>query len=64
MANQTGGAYHTLATAGKIPEEIEQRRSLVARREEKNLWNTPWFFAAVLACATAEWILRKRRALN
>ncbi len=64
VANQTGGAYHTLATAGKIPEEIEQRRSLVARREEKNLWNTPWFFAAVLACATAEWILRKRRALN
>ncbi len=64
LANQTGGAYHTLATASKIPEEIEHRRSLVARREERNLWNSPWFFAAVLACATAEWILRKRRALN
>lgn len=64
LANQTGGIYHTLANAGKIPEELERRRSLVAYREEKNLWNTPWFFAVFLACVTAEWILRKRRALN
>ncbi len=64
LANQTGGTYHTLATAGKIPDELEQRRSLVAHREERHLWNTPWFFTVFLACVTAEWILRKRRGLN
>jgi uncharacterized membrane protein len=64
LANQTGGAFHTLATAGRIPDEIQQRRSLVAHREEISLWDAPWFLAAFLACVTAEWILRKRRGLS
>ncbi len=64
LAAQTGGAYFTMATAGRIPEELRQRRGLVVRRRELNLWNAPGFFAALLACATAEWILRKRRGLN
>ena len=64
VANETGGVYHTLATAGRIPDELAQRRSLVAHREEMNLWNAPWFLAVFLACVTAEWILRKRRGLN
>jgi hypothetical protein len=64
IASQTGGVYHTLATAGRIPDEIELRRSLVAHRKEMNLWNAPWLLAAFLACVTAEWIVRKRRGLN
>ncbi len=63
LANQTGGVFHTLATAGQIPEELEARRALVAHREELNLWNAPWLFTLFLACVTAEWILRKRRGL-
>ncbi len=64
LAAQTGGTYHTLATAGRIPDELEGRRHLVLHREEVSLWNAPWFFAVFMACVTAEWILRKRRGLN
>jgi len=64
LADLSGGIYHTLATAGRIPQEIQQRRRLVAHRRELSLWNAPWFFAALLASLTAEWILRKRRGLN
>jgi hypothetical protein len=64
LAGQTGGVFHRLTTAGAIPAEIEQRRSLVAHRREINLWNAPWLLAAFLACVTAEWVLRKRRGLN
>jgi uncharacterized membrane protein len=63
VAHRTGGVYHTLATVGRLPEELRQRRSLVAHRQEVSLWNAPWFFAVFLACATAEWVLRKRRGL-
>jgi len=64
LAGQTGGAFHTLATAGRIPQELEERRRLVARRREVNLWNAPWCLAVFLACVTAEWVLRKRHGLN
>ena len=64
LAGQSGGAYHTLATAGRIPDELEERRRLVARRHEVNLWNAPWCLALFLACVTAEWVVRKRHGLN
>jgi hypothetical protein len=64
VAGQTGGAYHTLASAGSIPDELEKRRNLVAHRQEINLWNAPWLLTVFLACVTAEWVLRKRRGLN
>jgi len=64
LAAQTGGVYHTLATAARIPDELEERRRLVLHHEEASLWNVPWFFGAFLACVAAEWVLRKRRGLN
>ena len=68
VASQTGGTYHTLVTAGRIPDELEQRRRLVLHHEEINFWNRPWFsalfFMAFLACVTTEWVLRKRRGLK
>jgi len=64
LAAQTGGAFYTLATAGQIPDELQQRRSVVVVRRELNLWNAPGFFTAFLLCVTAEWIYRKRRGLN
>ncbi len=64
LAAETGGEFHTFATAAQIPEELDQRQHLMMYHEEKNIWNE-WGFAAVfLACASAEWFLRKRNALN
>jgi len=64
LAAETGGEFHTFATAAQIPEELDQRQHRVMYHEEKNIWNE-WGFALVfLACASAEWLLRKRNALN
>jgi uncharacterized membrane protein len=64
LAAQTGGTSYSLATAGRMPQELRQRRSTVVRRQEVNLSNSPWLFTFLVACLTAEWILRKRRGLN
>ncbi len=64
LAAETGGEFHTFATAAQIPDELDQRQRRVMYHEEKNIWNE-WGFALVfLACASAEWLLRKRNALN
>jgi len=64
LAAETGGEFHTLATAAQIPEELDQRQRRVMYREEKNIWNEWGFALAFLACASTEWFLRKRNALN
>jgi uncharacterized membrane protein len=64
LAAETGGEFHTFATAAEIPGELDKRQHRVMYQEEKNIWNE-WGFALVfLACASAEWFLRKRNALN
>ncbi len=64
LAAETGGEFHTFATAAQIPEELDQRQHRVMYHEEKNIWNEWGFAMAFLACASAEWLLRKRNALN
>jgi hypothetical protein len=64
LAAETGGEFHTLATAGQVPEELDQRLRRSMYREEKNIWNEWGFALAFLACASTEWFLRKRNALN
>ena len=64
IASHTGGRFHTLATARRIPEELERKRLRTIKAHEKDLWNEPAFFLAFLACVTLEWFLRKRHGLN
>ena len=65
LAAQTGGSYHTHASAARIPDELERGRRTVLRHEKINPWDTPWwFFALFLSCIAAEWILRKRQGLD
>ena len=64
VAGSTGGRYHTMITAEEIPQELENRRRKISYHEERNLWNAPEFFLLFLCCATLEWVLRKRSALN
>lgn len=64
LAADTGGQYHIVTTAQRIPEELNARQRRVQYTDEKDLWNTPWFFLAFLGFVTVEWILRKRNGLN
>jgi hypothetical protein len=65
LAAQTGGSYHTQASASRIPDELERRRRLVLYHKKVNPWDTPWwFFALFLLCVTAEWVVRKRHGLD
>lgn len=64
LARVSSGRWHTQATASSIPDELAGRRRSEFRTETFSLWNAPWFFVFLLAAATSEWILRKRRALN
>ena len=64
LAAETGGEFHTFATAAQIPVELDMRQRRVMYHEEKNIWNEWGFALAFLACASTEWFLRKRNALN
>lgn len=64
VAGETGGEFHTLVTAGQIPEQIEQKRRRITHRNELNLWNAPGFFLIFLGCVSLEWVLRKKFGLN
>jgi uncharacterized membrane protein len=64
VAARTGGVFHTMATASRIPQELHERRTMVVRHREISLWNAPWLFAIFVTCVTVEWILRKRKNLN
>jgi uncharacterized membrane protein len=64
LASDTGGQYHIVTTAQRIPEELNARQRRVQYTDEKDIWNSPWFFLAFLGFVTAEWVLRKRNGLN
>jgi len=65
ISGETGGEFHTLATASRIPAELEKRRRSRSYPEELNPWKAPGaFFLLFLTCVAFEWILRKRSALS
>ena len=65
VSSETGGQFHTLATAGRIPQELEKRRRSIIRHEDLNPWKAPGpFYLAFLTCVALEWIVRKKFALS
>ena len=64
LASATGGEYHTMATAARIPDLIQKNIRRRTYPEERTLWNTPGFFLVFLGCVVLEWVLRKRYGLN
>ena len=64
IASETGGEFHTMATASRIPEAIDKKLRRRTYPEEKNLFNAPGFFLVFLSCVVLEWVLRKRYGLN
>lgn len=67
MARITGGAYFSEADGAKVAGEIEsllrKRQQGGAYVEEKDLWDAPVFFLALIVLLGAEWSLRRRAGL-
>ncbi len=63
VAAQTGGRFYTEARLGGLAEDVRYTESGITRREAHDLWDSPAFLLALLACVCMEWLLRRRRGL-
>ncbi len=63
LAEQTGGAYFTLADAESLPENIADVQNPVFVDAERELWAHPLILLAVVGLLGTEWFLRKRMGL-
>jgi len=63
VASETGGKYYTMDRAGDLIDDITHRESASSIRETKDLWDMPVNFLLVLALASGEWFVRKRKGL-
>ena len=64
LAEQTGGAYFTVADAESVPENIANVQNTVFVDAERELWSHPLILIAVVGLLGAEWFLRKRVGLT
>ena len=64
LAEQTGGAYFTLADVESVPENIANVQNTVFVDAERELWSHPLILIAVVGLLGAEWFLRKRVGLT
>lgn len=63
LARQTGGTYHEMDEAGRVPEAIEDRsQTLVVAERPRPIWDNAWVLAALVGLLSVEWAAR--RALN
>lgn len=63
LAEETGGRYYSMATAGRLPEDVRYAGGGVTVREERDLWDMPALFLLLAGLLTAEWACRRRWAL-
>ncbi len=63
LSEETGGRYYMPDAARTLPEDISYIDTGSSRLEEKDLWDMPFLFLAMIGLASAEWILRKRKGL-
>ncbi|MDE0423355.1 MAG: hypothetical protein OXN25_00655 [Candidatus Poribacteria bacterium] len=63
LAEQTGGAYFTIANAASLPENIANVQNPVFVDAERELWSHPLVLLAVVGLLGTEWFLRKRIGL-
>ena len=64
LAEQTGGAYFTMANAEAVPENIAKVQNSVFVDAERELWSHPLILIAVVGLLGTEWFLRKRIGLT
>jgi len=63
IADETGGRFYTPETLGDLPEDIDVKGAGVTLVEQKDLWDMPVLFLAILTLLGAEWGYRRMRGL-
>jgi len=63
MAHASGGEYDREEDAGRLVKSLEPLSKGRIEESETILWQSWYWFSAVIALLTAEWILRKRTGL-
>ena len=63
VADATGGQFLPLDQLNTLPMRLSEIRQRQSRLVEYPLWDSPYLFAFVVACLSAEWSLRKKFAL-
>ncbi|MEQ9407955.1 MAG: hypothetical protein RIK87_09530 [Fuerstiella sp.] len=63
MAEASGGRYLREEQMGELPDLLSPLSSGRVVESESLLWQSYWWFAAIVMLLTAEWLLRKRAGL-
>jgi hypothetical protein len=63
IAQETGGQSYTPATVRSLPEDLAVTGAGVTLVEERDLWDMPVLFLAILLLMGAEWGFRRIRGL-
>jgi uncharacterized membrane protein len=63
LAEDTGGRYYTDATMARLPEDLQYTERGVTVVEERDLWDMPALFLALVGCVLGEWFYRRVRGL-
>ena len=63
VAEETGGRFFTPANAAALPEAISYSGRGVTIVEERELWDMPALFLALVGFMAAEWGYRRTRGL-
>lgn len=63
VAEETGGRFYTPETVASLPEDVSFTESGAVVHEERDLWDMPVVFLALVALVGTEWGYRRRRGL-
>ncbi|NLY03190.1 MAG: VWA domain-containing protein [Rhodopirellula sp.] len=63
MALASGGRYLKEDESGELPELLRPLSSGQVVESDTLLWQSPWWFAAIIGMLSLEWMLRKRAGL-
>jgi hypothetical protein len=64
LAEASGGTYLTPERAADAARVLQGHVSTTDPGEWRDWWQSPWMIALVLACLSAEWILRRQWGLK
>jgi hypothetical protein len=63
LAAETGGTFYTPSDVASLPEDVSFTESGTVVHEQRDLWDMPILFIALLALVGAEWTYRRSRGL-